>query len=379
MKALVDRLTASGNPAGSHPLAPPSPGRRRWAGWAAPVAVLVVLAWLPYVSVPLPGVLPGLVNSPGSMQLLALCLAFGGIALSYDVLFGRTGLLSFGHALFVAAGSYTTAMALRHLDAGLASAVGLAVVAGIVLPLVVGAVALRVTGIAFAMVTLAFAQAGAILVLRNPGGRTGGEEGLPLLRDRVPDLLTGVVNAPYRYWLALAYLVLCWLVVAWLARSRAGHAWAAVRENEERLAVLGVSTYRAKLLAFVVGCFLGTLGGVVHLLVLGGATPHIVTSEFTLALLVMVVLGGAGSRWGAVIGGVLYTYLDNRLLQLAGSDLVRGLPDVLRVPASEPLFILGTLFVLVVFFAPGGLVGLARGRPRRTPRADVDAGVEEAR
>ncbi len=344
---------------------------RRRLGWVVPVVVLLVLAWLPYVNVSVPGLFSGVSNSPGTMQLLALSLTFGGIALSYDVLFGRTGLLSFGHALFVAAGSYTTALALGQLRVGLPVAVLLAVAVGVVLPLVVGAVALRVSGIAFAMVTLAFAQAGSILVLRNPGGATGGEEGLPLLRERVPDLLTGVVNAPYRYWLALAYLALCWVVVAWLVRSRAGHAWAAVRENAERLAVLGVSTYRAKLLAFVVGSLLGTLGGVVHLLVVGGATPFVTTTEFTLALLVMVVLGGAGSRWGAVIGGVLYTYLDNRLLQLASSDVVAGLPPVLRVPASEPLFVLGTLFVLVVFFAPGGLAGRVarRGRGRRTAPA----------
>jgi branched-chain amino acid transport system permease protein len=338
---------------------------RRPAGWrsaVAPVAVLVVLAALPYVSVPLPGVLPGLVNSPGSMQLLALCLVFGGVALSYDLLFGRTGLLSFGHALFVAAGSYTAALALARPGVGLGAAVGIALVVGVVLPLVVGAVALRVTGIAFAMVTLAFAQAGSILVLRNPGGLTGGEEGLPLNREGLPDLLVGVVNAPYRYWLALAYLALCWAVVAWLVRSRAGHIWGAVRENPERVAVLGLSVYRAQLAAVLVGGLLGTLGGVAHLLVVGGATPSLTTSELTLGLLVMVVLGGAGSRWGAVLGGVLYTYLDNRLLELAGSDTVAGLPAVLRVPLSEPTFVLGALFVAVVVFAPGGLVGLVRRR-----------------
>lgn len=356
------------------PAEPTRPARGRWVRAAVPFVVLLVLAWLPYASVPAPGLFGGLVNSPGSMQLLALCLTFGGIALSYDVLFGRTGLLSFGHALFVAAGSYTTALALGELRLNLPAAVGVAAVVGVLLPLVVGAVALRVSGIAFAMVTLAFAQAGSILVLRNPGGLTGGEEGLPLLRDRVPDLLTGVVNAPYRYWLALAYLVLCWVVVAWLVRSRAGHAWAAVRENSERLEVLGVSTYAAKLLAFVVGCLLGTLGGVVHVLIVGGATPHITTPELTLSLLVMVVLGGAGSRWGAVVGGVLYTYLDNRLLQLASSDAVAGLPAVVRVPVSEPLFVLGALFVLVVFFAPGGLAGLVA---RRRFRAPAVAGEED--
>jgi branched-chain amino acid transport system permease protein len=338
----------------------PAPSRPWWRSWVGPVAALVVLAALPYASVPLPGLLPGLVNSPGSMQLLALCLVFGGIALSYDLLFGRTGLLSFGHALFAAAGSYTVALALGRLELGFGAAVGLAVLVGVVLPLVVGAVALRVSGIAFAMVTLAFAQAGSILVLRNPGGATGGEEGLPLATDGVPDLLVGVVNAPYRYWLALAYLALCWAVVAWLVRSRAGRVWAAVRENPERVAVLGLSVYRAQLLAVLAGGLLGTLGGVAHLLVVGGSTPSLTTTELTLSLLVMVVLGGAGSRWGAVLGGVLYTYLDDRLLELAGSAAVAGLPAVLRVPLSEPTFVLGALFVAVVFFAPGGLAGLAR-------------------
>lgn len=348
-------------------------------GRAVPLIVLIVLAMLPYVTVTVPGVLSGRVNSPGSMQLLALCLVIGGIALSYDVLFGRTGLLSFGHALFVGAGSYATALSLRYLDTSLPVALGIAALVGVVLPLVVGAVALRVSGIAFAMVTLAFAQAGSILVLRNPGGLTGGEEGLALAADRLPDLLTGVVNAPYRYWLALAYLTLCWAVVSVLVRSRAGHVWAAVRENEERVTVLGLSTYGAKLLAFVTGCLLGTLGGAAHLLVVGGATPSVTTSAFTLGLLVMVVLGGAGSRWGAVIGGVLYTYLDNRLTVLAGSEAVGSLPEVLRVPLEEPLFVLGTLFVLVVFFAPGGLVGLARGRGRRGPAVvGAAAGKEPA-
>jgi len=336
--------------------------RPRWRAAVVPVALLVVLAYLPYVPVPLPGVLPGLINSPGSMQLLALCLVFGGIALSYDLLFGRTGLLSFGHALFVAAGSYTCALALARLGLGFGAALGLTVLVGVVLPLVVGAVALRVSGIAFAMVTLAFAQAGSILVLRNPAGATGGEEGLPLATDAVPSLLVGVVNAPYRYWLALAYLALCWGVVAWLVRSRVGHVWAATRENAERVEVLGLSVYRAQLLAVVVGGLLGTLGGVAHLLVVGGATPTLTTTELTLSLLVMVVLGGAGSRWGAVVGGVLYTYLDDRLLGLATSEAVAGLPGVLRVPLSEPTFVLGVLFIAVVFFAPGGLVGLLRRR-----------------
>ena len=334
------------------------PAVRRWAARLAPVLVLAVLAYLPYLPVDVPGVLPGRLNGPGSMQLLATCLVVGGIALSYDVLFGRTGLLSFGHALFVAAGSYLLTISTASWGLPLPAAIALALVVSTLLALVVGAVALRVGGIAFAMVTLAFAQAASIIVMRDPGGTTGGEEGRTLNRHALPDLLVGVANAPYRYWLALGFLALAWVAVSLLVASRAGHAMAAVRENEQRAAVIGLGTYRVRLLALVAGSFLGALGGVVHALVLGGSSPHLTTSEFTLSLLVMVVLGGAGSRWGAVIGGVLYTYADARLVEVSGADAFQSLPEVVRQVLSQPLFILGAFFVAVVYFAPSGLTGL---------------------
>ena len=341
-------------------------GLRRLLGTVPALVVLVVLGYLPYVPVELPGILPGRVNGPGSLQLLATCLVIGGIALSYDVLFGRTGLLSFGHALFVAAGSYLLTISLSTwalpLPLALLAALGLSTL----LALVVGAVALRVGGIAFAMVTLAFAQAASIIVMRNPGGVTGGEEGRPLDRDAVPDLLVGVANAPYRYWLALGFVVVAWVAVSVLVRSRAGHAMAAVRENEQRAAVLGLGTYRVKLLALVAGSFLGALGGVVHALVLGGSNPHLTTSEFTLSLLVMVVLGGAGSRWGALLGGVLYTYADARLVEVSNAGFLQGMPDVVRQVLSQPLFILGVFFIVVVYFAPSGLTGLGGRLIRRS-------------
>jgi branched-chain amino acid transport system permease protein len=345
----------------------------RFLRLAIPLAILLVLIFLPWMGFAIPGVLPGAVNSPGSMQLLALCLVTAGIALSYDVLFGRTGLLSFGHALFVGAGAYLAAIALGKWGAGLGLAILLVLAAGIALPLLVGAISLRVKGIAFAMVTLAFAQAVAITVLRNPGGVTGGEEGLSLNRSALPAFLIGVLNAPYRYWLALAFCVFCVLVVAWLTASRTGHAWAAVRENEARVEVLGLSAYRAKLLAVVVGGFLGTLGGFVQLIIVGGANPHLLSTEFTLSLLVMVVLGGAGSRWGPLIGGVLYVLLDNRLQELSTSQTIAELPAVLRVPLSQPVFVLGLLFVLVVYFAPGGIAAIGgRIRSRQARRRTTE-------
>ena len=335
----------------------------------APLAVLVVLAVLPFSTLHLPGLFDGVLNSPGTLQLLALCLVFGGVALSYDLLFGFTGLLSFGHALYFAAGTYVANLALTELGWGLGAALVLTTAVGVALPLLVGAVALRVSGIAFSMVTLAIAQVGSIVVLRDPGGLTGGEEGLALDRSNVPDAFVGVLNTVNLYWLALAYLAVVYVVVAWVTGSRAGRVWQAIRENERRVEVLGLRPYSFKLVVFVLAGLLAALGGVVHLLLLGGSTPRTTTADFTLGLLVMVVLGGAGSRWGAVLGGVLYTYLDSRLTDLASSSAVQDLPAWLRVPLSEPLFLLGSLFVVVVFFVPGGIAGLvARLRERRSGR-----------
>lgn len=322
------------------------------------VVVLVVLAVLPYVAVTVPFVLPGRVNGPGTMQLLAVCFIFAGFALSYDVIFGRTGLLSFGHALFVASGSYLLTISLSTLALPLPLAILLALGVTTALALVVGGIALRVSGIAFAMVTLAFAQAASIIVLRNPADLTGGEEGLVLNREAIPTIFVGVQNAPYRYWLALGFVVLAWVLVALLVRSRAGHAMAAVRENESRAAVLGYEVYRVKLLAIVVGALIGGLGGVVHAIVLGGSSPHLTTTEFTLALLLMVVLGGAGRMWGAVAGGVIYHYADARLIEVSGSSAVGALPDIVQRLLAEPLFILGIIFMVVVYFAPQGITGL---------------------
>ena len=119
---------------------------------------------------------------------------------------------------------------------------------------------MRVGGIAFAMVTLAFAQAASIIVMRNAGGLTGGEEGKSSTGARCPSC-SSEWRAPFRYWLALGFVVVAFVVVTLLVRSRAGHAMAAVRENEARAAVLGFDTYRVKLLAIVVGAVLGGLGG----------------------------------------------------------------------------------------------------------------------
>ncbi|MGP5585856.1 branched-chain amino acid ABC transporter permease [Glutamicibacter ardleyensis] len=318
------------------------------------------MAALPLLNISIPGVLPTPTYQPGTLQLLAMCLLMAAAALSYHLLIGVAGLLSFGHALYFGAGSYGLAIILNNLGLPFLSAMGLTLVVALVLSTLTGMVALRVTGIPFAMVTLAFAQAGSVLVRRNPGGATGGEEGVSPDTAGIPDFLIGVANTRNLYWLSLLTLLVVIVVVTWVQSSRAGHVAAAVRENELRVRVLGLQPYWAKLLIFVVAGVLAAAVGMVFVLLQSGTVPRQVSADFTITLLVMVVLGGVGSKWGAVIGGVLYTLLDQRLSALANSSAVESLPAFLHVPLSEPLFILGTLFVLVVLFMPGGLTGAVR-------------------
>jgi branched-chain amino acid transport system permease protein len=323
-----------------------------------PLAGLLALAVLPYSTVDIPVVFDGPLNSPGTLQLLAICLVFGALAMGYDLMFGRTGMLSFGHALYFAGGVYGTAILLDRTSwplwlVGLA-AVGVTTLVAAVL----GAVALRTGGIAFAMVTLAFAQVGAITVGRNPGSWTGGEEGLSLKEERLPSMFVGVLNTVNLYWLALALAAVVVVISHRVADAPAGRVLAAIRDDERRVSVLGLNPYGFRLLAFVLAAGMAAAGGVVYALLVGGASPHVAASDLTLSLLVMVVLGGPGTRWGPLLGGMLFAFLDQRLTAVGSSDTVAGLPGVLRGPLSQPLFILGAVFILAVYFVPGGLAGL---------------------
>lgn len=347
---------------------PAGPDRRdrRVAGLVL-AACLMFLAVLPFVDVSVPVLLPGPVSSPGSMQILGIGLVFAGLAVSYDLLFGYTGLLSFGHALYFALGVYGTNLTMHRLGLPyvLAALVTVVVVATVAAAL--GALALRARGVAFAMVTLAYAEVFSILILADPLRMSGGEEGLALASDQVPDLLTGVVNSHRRYWLALVFLVATYGIARAATSSLAGRVWQAVRENEDRVELLGLKPFGFKLLAFTLGCTLAAVGGSVYLLMVRGATPHVASANFTLALLVMVVLGGAGRLWGAAVGGLVYGLLDLRLGALGTSGALDGLPHWAQRILSEPLFVLGTLFVLLMVFAPGGIAGvLTRLWPGRT-------------
>lgn len=361
---------------------------RRALGVVVPVTLLVALLFVPQISADIPKLFNGPINSPGTLQLLATCLVFGGLALTYDLLFGYTGLLSFGHALYFAVGVYLPAIAMTKWNWGFLPSLAITAAFGLALPLVLGAVSLRVTGIAFAMVTLAFAQVGAVLAIKNPHGWTGGEEGFGTDYTKLPEALVGVLNTKHLYWLALGYAAAVFVIVRWAVESSPGRVWQAIRENELRVEVLGLRPHSFKLIAFVLASFLATAGGAVYLLSsLTGPTPSVTSPNVTLTLLIMVVLGGAGTRWGALIGGVLYKYFENRLGAVGDSSTVHDLPGILRTPLSEPLFLLGVLFIALVFFLPGGVArlslrgrraGLSRFEQAVATRSAPAGGIEEA-
>jgi branched-chain amino acid transport system permease protein len=345
--------------------------RKVAADYAFPLAVFVALAFVPKIGVDIPKVFDSSVSSPGTLQLLAVCMLFGALALTYDLQFGFTGLLSFGHALYIALGVYIANIAITIWGWSFAEAVGFTVVLALVLSLVLGFVSLRVTGIAFAMVTLAFAQVGAVLVRKDPRHWTHGEEGLGADYHKIPAAFVGIVNTKNLYWLALGFLAAVFFIVRWAVDSSPGRIWQAIRENELRVEVLGLPPRAYKLQAFVLSSVLAAGGGIVYMLLNSGSNPAVTAPEFTLMLLLMVVIGGAGSRWGAVLGGIVYHYLDDRLTAMGSSSTIQGLPGVLRTPLEQPLFLLGTAFILIVVFLPGGLTGLAtRGRPRGLRRLE---------
>lgn len=361
------------------------PGRK---GAALPfvigAALVVIMAVLPLLDISLPGILPGPTYTPGSLALLSLCMVFAALALSYNLLLGTAGMLSFGHALYFGAGAYGLGIALKYFEVPLWPGILIALVGGLLIAVVTGAVSMRVAGIPFAMVTLAFAQAGSVLVRRNQQV-TGGEEGMRLPVAQVPEWLVGVVNTRNLYWFALIVLVIVYLVVLWVDRSRLGHLAEATRENELRVQVLGLRPYTAKLIVFVVAAGCAALAGIAYMLLQSGTQPSAVGADLTITVLVMVVLGGVGFRWGAIVGGVLYTILDQRLTALARAEWIETLPDVLRIPLSEPLFLLGVLFILVVMFLPGGIAGTVdsairrrRGERTRTQLRQLDDASAEA-
>jgi branched-chain amino acid transport system permease protein len=216
-------------------------------------------------------------------------------ALNYDLVFGFVGLISFGQALFVGVGAYALVISMTAHGLSLALALLVSLLTGVILATVTGLLALRTRGISFAMVTLAFAQAAFTLAQSDVGNLTGGENGMQV--SGAPDWLVGPGNASHLYYVAVVALAACYLVLRRLVGSPAGSVWQAIRENERRALLLGYRPYRYKLLAYVIAGAISALAGSLYALWVGAVSPNLLATDLTIQLLLMVIIGGAGSLW----------------------------------------------------------------------------------
>ncbi|MGH3881119.1 MAG: branched-chain amino acid ABC transporter permease [Actinophytocola sp.] len=301
-------------------------------------------------------------------QLAAM--AYYGIAAGgLTILIGLNGQISLGHGAFMAIGAYTAALLLQGGDplplaVILAAAAAVALAAGAL----VGVAAARLHGPYLAGATLALAVAIPGIPLYF-GETLGGEQGLNVGVPEIPDwfadavfFLTGQDMSRSRYlgYLGWFCLIVTFVLLANLARGRVGRTWRAVRDNEVAAELAGINLGRARVLAFVVSATCAGLAGGLMALSARIAAPSGFTLTLSLLLLSAIVLGGLGSLVGALIGAALLTFLPQLVTGL-GQDI--GLSDV-RAAELAPL-IYGLVTVLVVLFAPAGIVGWFRAARRR--------------
>lgn len=267
-------------------------------------------------------------------------------ALSYDILMGHIGILSFGHALFFGTGAYTIGILSKSFHWDLLPAIGAVIVITVLESLLVGILSLRVRGVYFAMVTLAFATVAFILVgatdFKNYTGAEDGLHGVP-----VPDALNPAVHRLEFYYLALGFAVVVYLLVKLFVNSPSGRVWAAIRENEPRAISIGYNTLVFKVQATVVSGILAGLAGGFYALWNRSATPITMDVGMTINALLMAIIGGSGTLIGPMIGAGVLELLGYLLNVWLGSSWQ---------------LVFGLIYVLLVMFLPFGLVGTWRAR-----------------
>jgi len=338
--------------------------KNRWLALVL-VAILVGLALTPFV-------FPG----TKALNVAAKVMVFILLAASFDVLLGYTGIVSFAHTMFFGIGAYGVAIASTRLGptwTSLALGVAAALALSLALSLVIGLFSLRVRAIFFAMITLAVASAFATLASQL-SECTGGEDGLTF---KVPEALqpgTAYAAEPFlgaaidgrllTYYLLFGATLLLVLLLMRIVNSPFGRVLQAIRENDFRAEAIGYRTVVYRTIASVVSALFATVAGVLLALWLRYNGPDTTLSfEIMLDVLLIVVIGGMGTIYGAVIGSVLLVLAQNYLQDLmklaaAATDQVPVLSQI--VSPERWLLWLGLLFVLSVYFFPSGVVGRLR-------------------
>ena len=279
---------------------------------------------------------------------LARVMVLACYAMGYNILFGYTGLLSLGHALFFAAGMYGMSLTVQHLgwSAGPAIIVGLA--SGLAMSLVVGILSLRTAGVAFMIVTLMFAQAGYLASLYF-GEYTRGDEGFVI--QKAARQIGGIdLSDPMnRYLAALVLFAVCLFITLRVVQTGFGRVLVAIRENEERTRMLGYDVHRHKLLAILLSGTMSAAAGAGYGLLFGYAGATFASVQYSIFPLLWVLLGGAGTVLGPFVGTLFMFYLID-----LSSDI-----------STAYMLIAGLTLVLLTLFAPQGLVGELRRRTLR--------------
>jgi branched-chain amino acid transport system permease protein len=300
-------------------------------------------ASLPSAAVALLALLPWLL-ARHQLSILTELLVFGLFAMSLDLLMGYTGLVSFGHAAYFGLGAYGSALLLLHwaVPLPLALAGGALLAAALAWP--VGYLCTRSSGIYFGMLTLAFAQLLYTLAFKWRD-LTGGSDGLTGV-PKTPLWPGGPATAgPYAYYyLVLLVFALAFAACRGLVGSPFGRALQAIRENERKFATLGQDPRRFKVIVFVVAAFFAGLAGALFAPFRGFASPEVMFWVLSGQALMMVIVGGLGTLAGPVVGAMVFLLLQ----------------EVVSSYSEHWMLLNGAIFVVVVVFFPGGLLGTLR-------------------
>ena len=294
------------------------------------------------------------------------------LAISYNLMFGFSGVVSFGHAAYYGLGAYGVGLFMEHLAWPWWLAIGATLLLGAAVALFKGVVGLRIRGLYFALFTLALAQVLYLLAgNRLLAGITGAEDGFSF---EVPGWLNITTNRLFFYYMALAALVAAFVLVRRLMHSPTGRVLSALRDNEARAAMLGYNTFYFKLIAILLAGLMATGAGVLRGLALKGASPEVLSLHYTMTPLLMTIIGGQGTFLGPVVGA-FGLYLTEHSLR----DTVLTVGQTPINIGERWSLILGVLFVLSVMVFPHGIVGTLGGRwaawhARRRARAEAAAG-----
>lgn len=266
-------------------------------------------------------------------------------AMGYNIAFGYTGLLSLGHALFFAAGMYGAGLAVWQVGWTTLPALALGLIAGGVAAGAVGLLALRTVGVSFMIVTLMFAQAGYLAILYL-GTLTGGDEGFVVeafgRKLFGADLATDGPRAVAAFVLFSTALIVNLVLV----RSPFGRVMVAMRENEERSRMLGYNPFTVKLTALVISGLYAGIAGAAYAILFGYVGASFATVQYSILPMLYVLMGGAGTVLGPLLGAGLMFYLV---------DIASGI-------TTAYLMVVGVALVVLVLFAPRGVLGAVRER-----------------